>query len=160
MKKVSLNKIFLFFFGLLSIALQSCDQNRFFEQNQEITNEKWSFQEGKYFEVNIADTNTLFNFYLNIRNTNNYAYANMYVFIETTFPDLEIANDTIELQLANVNGKWLGEGNGKYKYNHFILRKAMRFGQIGSYKFGIIHGMRTDTLLGISDVGIRLEYYP
>jgi len=152
--------IYLFFLGLIGIVLQSCDQNRFFEQDLEVRGEQWAFQNEKDFVVKVNDTNSLFNFYLNVRNTTDYPYANLYVFIETTFPDTETAKDTIELQLANIKGKWLGDGIGKYKYNRFILRKAMRFVQQGEYIFSIKQGMRTDTLQGISDIGIRLEYYP
>lgn len=152
--------IILFFFSLIIVCFSSCDQNRYFEQNIEIQNNQWEYSDTKDFDVLINDTVSSFNFYLNLRNTNDYPYSNLYVFIETTFPDMEVARDTIELQLANVEGRWLGEGNGKFKYNNFILRKAMRFVKMGNYKFGIKHGMRNDTLLGISDVGIRLEYYP
>lgn len=151
-------------FGVIIVALffglASCDQNRYFEQNIEIPQEIWSYQEIKKFDVKIEDTNSLFNFYLNVRNTTEYPFANLYVFVETTFPDSLMARDTIELQLAGRNGKWLGSGYGKYKYNQFILRKGMRFVQKGSYRFRIEQGMRTDDLEGISDIGIRLEYYP
>lgn len=144
----------------LVIALTSCDQNRYFEQNSEIDKETWTYQNIKKFQVDINDTNSLFNFYLNVRNTTDYPFANLYVFVETTFPDSLMARDTIELQLANRRGDWLGSGYGKFKYNQFILRKGMRFVQKGSYSFSIEQGMRTEVLEGISDVGIRLEYYP
>lgn len=144
----------------LVIALTSCDQNRYFEQNSEIDKETWTYQDIKKFQVDIKDTNSLFNFYLNVRNTTDYPFANLYVFVETTFPDSLMARDTIELQLANRRGDWLGSGYGKFKYNQFILRKGMRFVQKGSYSFSIEQGMRTEVLEGISDVGIRLEYYP
>lgn len=158
--KVGFQIIILFFLGLFTVGLQSCDQNRFFEQNIEIDAEKWAYQDSKKFIVEMNDTISSFNFYINLRNTNDYPFSNLYVFIETVFPDSVMAVDTIELQLADIEGRWLGTGNGKYKYNNFILRKAMRFVQKGNYVFGIKHGMREDTLYGISDVGIRLEYYP
>jgi len=146
---------------MLSIfTLQSCDQNRYFEQDTEISHEKWAAGDQKTFSLDISDTTSLFNFYLNIRNTNDYPFANIYVFIDTKFPDAEVARDTIELQLADIHGKWLGTGSGKYRYNNFILRKGMRFVQTGTYEFRIEQGMRKDSLSGISDVGIRLEYYP
>ena len=149
------------FFGVLILGfLVSCDQNRFFEQNIEIQNEIWAFEDVKNFQLEIDDTTSLYNFHLNIRNTNEYPFANLYVFIETRFPDSLYARDTVELQLANLNGKWLGSGNGKYKYNQFILREGMRFVQKGKYSFNIQQGMREDYLEGVSDVGIRLEYYP
>ncbi len=146
----------MLFVGLL---WQSCDKNRYFEQNSELDNCRWYYKDVKEFKLSINDTVSLFNFNLNIRNTNEYPFSNLYVFIETIFPDSAIARDTIELQLADIKGKWLGSGNGKYKYNSFALRKAMRFVEMGDYVFSIQQGMRTDSLIGISDVGIRLEYY-
>jgi len=140
------------------ILMSSCDSNRYFEQNQKLKNEKWFYQDAKTFSFDMMDTTSLFNFYVNVRNTNDYPYANLYIFIKSQFPDGEQARDTIELQLAELNGKWLGSGTGRYKYNQFILRKGMRFVQTGNYKFSIEHGMRKDTLYGISDIGIRLEY--
>lgn len=154
-----LNRLLIFaIIGALVISLSSCDRNRYFEQNIEIDGETWSFEKTNDFVVHVDDTVSSFNFYLNLRNTNDYPFANLYVFIETTFPDSLIAKDTIELQLADLQGKWIGTGNGKYKYNNFILRERMRFVQKGDYKFGIKHGMREDELIGISDVGVRLEY--
>jgi len=157
---ISYRIIILLFLGLVIIGLQSCDQNRYFEQNIEIEKEKWAYHDSKDFIIEMNDTISSFNFYVNLRNTNEYPFSNLYIFIETIFPDSLKAIDTIELQLADVEGRWLGTGNGKYKYNHFILRKAMRFVQKGNYTFGIKQAMREDTLYGISDVGIRLEYYP
>jgi gliding motility-associated lipoprotein GldH len=145
---------------LAVFSLHSCDQNRYFEQNMKLDHAKWAARDQKTFSLDISDTTSLFNFYLNIRNTNDYPFANIYVFINTKFPDAEVARDTIELQLADIHGKWLGTGSGKYRYNNFILRKGMRFVQTGTYEFSIEQGMRKDTLSGISDVGIRLEYYP
>lgn len=151
----------VFVLGFLALGfLSSCDQNRFFEQNNEIQDEAWTYDDIKNFEVQMEDTNSLFNFYLNVRNTNEYPFANLYVFVETTFPDSLVARDTIELQLASRNGEWLGSGQGRYKYNQFILRKGMRFVQKGNYSFRIEQGMRSEILTGISDIGIRLEYYP
>lgn len=154
MKQLAL--VLVVFYALFFMV--SCDSNRYFEQNQEIKNEKWVYNEAKNFSFEMMDTTSLFNFYINLRNTNDYPFANLYVFINSQFPDGEIARDTIELQLAELNGKWLGSGNGRYKYNQFILRKGMRFVQTGTYHFSIEQGMRKDTLVGISDVGIRLEY--
>jgi len=154
MKQLAL--VLIVFFVL--IFMVSCDSNRYFEQNLELAKEQWIYNDAKNFSFEMMDTTSLFNFYVNIRNTNDYPFANLYVFINSEFPNGETARDTIELQLAQVNGKWLGSGNGRYKYNQFILRKGMRFVQTGTYQFSIEQGMRKDTLIGISDIGIRLEY--
>jgi gliding motility-associated lipoprotein GldH len=154
MKKQYLNLIFL----LIAIVMSSCDSNRNFEQNQKLDNEKWFSEDAKSFSFEMMDTTSLFNFYLNVRNTKDYPFANLYVFINSEFPSGETARDTVELQLAELSGKWMGKGIGNYKYNQFILRKGLRFVQTGTYTFSIEQGMRTDSLQGISDIGIRLEY--
>jgi len=156
--KLKFQIIVLLFFMLLMVTLSSCDQNRFFEQNVEVEQERWAYNDAKTISVDVKDTVSTYDFYLNIRNTNDYPYANLYLFIQTIFPDSLYARDTIELQLANHDGRWLGEGKGKYKYSHFILRHAMHFNKLGLHEFKIAHGMRKDTLYGISDIGIRLEY--
>lgn len=144
-------------FAWIGIVAISCDRNRYYEENVAITNEKWFYQDAKTFELEMLDTLSPFNFYLNVRNTIDYKYANLYFFIQTDLPNGTKAIDTIECQLANYEGKWLGSGHGKFRDNQFILRKNMQFQQSGKYRFSLRQGMREDSLKGIVDVGIRLE---
>jgi gliding motility-associated lipoprotein GldH len=150
----------LIMLGFVLMSLPGCHSRNFFEQNQAIVKEEWFASDIKEYKIDVNDTNSYFNFYLNVRNNNNYPFANLYVFLETRFPDSTKARDTLELQLADVTGKWLGKGTSRYKYNSFILRKAMRFVKPGEYKFRLEQGMRRDTLEGISEVGIKLDFYP
>ncbi len=156
------NKVFIhLILGLFMVMmLWSCNSRNFFEQNQAIKNEQWLASDIREFTFDVTDTNSYFNFYLNVRNNNEYPFANLYVFLETRFPDSTRARDTLELQLADVSGKWLGKGTSRYKYNSFILRKAMRFVHAGGYKFRLEQGMRRDTLPGISDIGLKIDFYP
>lgn len=145
------------FFLLLAVTFAACDNNRFFEQSDAIANDTWYYNDAKQFEVEITDTIQPYNFYLNVRNTVDYPFANLYFFIQSEFPDGQIARDTIECQLADYQGKWLGDGRGKFRDNQFILRQNIRFQQAGIYHFELKHGMRSDSLNGIADVGIRIE---
>ena len=145
------------FFVFLSFTFVSCDSNRYYEHNEAIANNTWYFDDAKVFEVEIEDSLLAFNFYINVRNTVDYEFANLYFFIRSELPDGEIAQDTVECQLANYQGKWLGNGKGEFRDNSFILRENMHFRQNGIYRFWLKHGMRSDSLNGIADVGIRLE---
>ena len=144
-------------FTFLGFAFMSCDNNRYYEHNEMIANNIWFYDDAKIFEVEIEDSLQSFNFYINVRNTIDYEFANLYFFIKSEFPDGESAQDTIECQLADYQGKWLGDGRGKFRDNSFILRKNIRFQKKGKYRFCVKHGMRADSLKGIADVGIRLE---
>lgn len=146
-------------FAFLGLALISCDNNRYYEHNEAIANGTWFYDDAKAFEVEIEDSLLAFNFYINVRNTVDYEFANLYFFIKSELPDGEFAQDTVECQLADYQGKWLGNGRGEFRDNSFILRENMRFQKNGTYRFWLKHGMRRDSLKGISDVGIRLERF-
>ena len=152
-RMVSTTMIFTF----LSFAFMACDKNRFYEHNEAIGDHTWRIKDAKQFEVEIKDSVHAYNFYINVRNTVDYEYANLYFFIESELPDGIIAKDTVECQLADYQGKWLGDGRGEYRDNRFILRQNMRFKKAGTYRFKLQHGMRSDSFKGIADVGIRLE---
>ncbi len=140
----------------LMLVLSSCETESYYNRNLSLPNGVWTQDSSLSFNVPIDDTLTLFDFFLNIRHRTDYPYANLYVFIRSTMPDSTIAQDTLELQLAKANGKWLGSGNGSLRYNHFILRHQLRFAKTGNYQFEITQGMRQQQLVGIENVGIQL----
>lgn len=155
LKKLVYNSMVLAFFGLAFVA---CDNKRYYEQDEMIGNDNtWYYQDAKEFKVDIEDSLQVFNFYINVRNTVDYDFANLYVFILSKLPDGVLAQDTVEFQLADYKGNWLGNGRGEFRDNSFIIRKNMRFQHPGTYLFSLKQGMRQDSLKGIADIGIRIE---
>lgn len=146
--------VMVLLFGLFFYA---CDDNRIFEENKEIPDNNWKSSEILKFEVDIAAIEPSTNFYINIRNADGYPYNNLFLFIKTTFPDGKMSNDTLECILADENGKWLGSGMGDIYDNQIPFKKNVRFPVIGKYTFEIQHGMRTDVIPLIMDVGLRIE---
>jgi len=114
------------------------------------------------YSVEITDTLNLYDFIVSLRNTTNYPYSNIYLFIHTRFPEGQISTDTLEFMLSDQFGKWLGSGKGFYRENDILYRYNLRFQQPGEYKFDIVHAMRADTLTGIDEVGFTLRHakYP
>lgn len=147
------SSICLFLVGLFA----ACDSNRIFEENKEITNGIWNSKNKVQFEVSITDTLQAHNFYINIRNAGAYPYSNLYLFLETEFPDKVYARDTIECILADNSGKWLGEGSGDIWDNQILFKKGVRFRKTGTYKFTMEQAMRVENLPLIMDVGMRIE---
>ena len=73
------------FFALLiafSVLLTSCDSTVIFEENKVIDHAIWKASEPAHFEFEMKDTTTLHNFYVNLRNGENYSYSNIFFFIE------------------------------------------------------------------------------
>jgi len=153
MRKQISNIILLF--GFL-IMLNACKMNSIYDESISIENSSWYKDDLAKFEVAIDDTIQSYDFYINIRNTTDYRYSNLYVFLITRYPNRNVSRDTIEFVLADIEGKWFGKGWGAVKENSVLLSSNMRFPLKGTYEFKIQQAMRQDTLDGISNIGIRV----
>jgi gliding motility-associated lipoprotein GldH len=146
------------FILLIVTVLSSCvNKNVIFDESVVISNATWNNQDFPYFDVNVEDTTSAYNFYLNIRHLENYRYSNFYMFLHTTFPDGNQTHDTIELVLSYPDGRWIGKGSGSMRDNNILLNNNLHFPAKGNYRFEIEQAMRESVLEGITDVGIRFE---
>lgn len=147
--------------AILSMAaLSSCNRNIYYSDQKDIDSDGWHMSHHERFTVEVDDTLSLFNFFVDVRNKTNYGYANTFLFINTTFPDGSIAHDTLECPLADLEGRWYGKRTGRHVDNRYYLRKYVSFPVKGTYTFDILHGMRDTTLVGISSIGLRIERVP
>lgn len=148
--------------GLLIVVSSCVDDNLVFEENIEIPNEEWSVAEKAILETEISDTLSSHNFLINVRNTERYPYRNLYVFVKTIFPNGKSSRDTVGIILADATGRWLGAGGGylnssSHLSNTIMYQYNRRFPLSGNYRFEIEQAMRTDTLVGIKNIGLRIE---
>lgn len=143
------------FIGLMFAV--SCNTKALFDNTKSIPGDVWNQYEKIKFEVPVADTYGSYKFYLNVRHTTDYRYANLYFFINTKFPDGTTARDTVECILARRDGKWLGKGLTGIKDNQVLLRTGLKFPVPGTYIFEFEQAMREEDLEGITDIGLRIE---
>jgi gliding motility-associated lipoprotein GldH len=148
-------KLLLLFIGFF--AFSSCNHTSVYNENVVIKDAKWNKDEAIRFEVLINDSLANYNFYLNFRNTTDYRYSNLYLFLMTRFPNGNITRDTIECVLADTEGRWLGKGWTNLKENNILLKKHLQFPLNGKYVFFIQQAMRVDILEGIHDVGLQIS---
>jgi gliding motility-associated lipoprotein GldH len=148
--------IFLISF-LIILFFSSCDSNRVYDENISFENTNWDRNKPVSFKIEISDTISQNQFFINIRNTTDYKYSNLYLFIRTQLPDGNISKDTVECILADINGKWLGNGLGSLKENNILLKNNLVFPETGTYIFEFEQAMRVENLQGIADIGIRIE---
>jgi len=110
------------------------------------------------YKVTILDSLQYYNFYINIKNTTEYPYQNLYLFFTTQFPDSTAFTDTLNCILCDAHGHWTGKKNGKIMKNKFIFKSKVRFPQTGTYTFSAQQAMRKYNLIGITNFGITLRY--
>lgn len=144
-------------FPLFLVLMVGCSDAIVFEKNYNLDPEGWHYNEIVLFEHNVSDTTALHDMFINVRNTTDYPYSNLFVFFQARFPDGATYRDTIEMTLADRHGKWKGRGLGYVKSKSFHFRRDVWFPLEGDYEFSIQHAMRDEYLRGISDIGLRIE---
>ena len=149
-------KLFILSFFTILI-LNSCDPDRVYEKNIRIPDGIWYKDNIVQFELQIEDTISSHNLYINVRNTSLYPMSNLYVFVTTTAPSGHSIRDTIDVILADDKGKWLGSGLGDIWDLQQMYKENVRFAQHGKYVFEYEQAMRTEKLPFILDVGLRVE---
>lgn len=145
------------FAAVALFALSSCDSTVMYEENREVPEGDWDISERMSFDFDVPDTTTLYNFYFNVRNTDDYLWSNLYVFSHIDFPNGKKGTDTVNLPLTNPDGSWIGNGQGDIHDCQLIFRKNVRFPVAGKYHMEVEQGMRMEKLPGIKNIGIRIE---
>ncbi len=146
-------KVFIVFFAIVVV---SCSGS-YYEKSYTIENEQWNQDNLLQFNVNVDDIYARYNVYINVRNTTDYTYSNIFFFVSVLYPDNFCAIDTVEGILADPKGKWLGSGSGRYKNNRFLYKSNIMFPQTGTFVFTIEQAMREQSLQGIATIGMEVE---
>ena len=139
-------------------VLAACDREYFFFEAKEISSSGWNADEPAVFEFDTQDTSSYLNFFLDLRNTDDYPYRNIYCFIEMEFPNGRSLTDTLHYPtLATPEGKWTGKGVGSTYDSNILYKQGKKLPLPGEYRIKVTHAMRDRTLVGIERVGIHIE---
>ncbi|MFZ4581852.1 MAG: gliding motility lipoprotein GldH [Paludibacter sp.] len=142
---------------LIIILLASCVKNEVFFKYQPVNVNGWSKDSVYTFDVTIDDPSANYNFYVNTRNRGEYPYQNLWLFISEVRQDSTVTKDSINFYLADDYGKWLGSGVGPIYNMPVLYRQNFKFAKSGRYRYQIQHGMRDSMLVGINDIGLKIE---
>ncbi|APZ45381.1 gliding motility lipoprotein GldH [Polaribacter reichenbachii] len=156
------NKLFVFLITLL--FLFSCSDKIEFTKYKSLSNASWEANKNISFEFEISDTISPKNLFINLRNNKDYPYSNLYVITELNFPNGDKIIDTLQYEMADNSGQFLGKGFTDIKENKLFYKEEKVFPVSGKYVFNIRHAMRKNGevntipfLQGVQDVGFSIE---
>ncbi|MRT15578.1 gliding motility lipoprotein GldH [Vitellibacter sp. q18] len=148
---------------LLTVLAASCESNTVFSETRAMDG-FWGAEEVVEFKLPQMDSLKKYNLFLNIRNTNDYKYNNLFLVVSMNFPHGKTITDTLEYRMAKPDGSWLGQGIGKVKENKLWYKENVQFFETGNYVITIAQAMRNNgnvegvtKLEGITDVGFSVE---
>ena len=98
-----------------------------------------------------------------VRNDNTYPYANIFLIATIENKYYKII-DTLEYEMADAQGNWLGSGISDLKESKLVYKKKYRFKDTLPVNFQIQHAVRKtgqtmgdEELPGIKTIGIVIE---
>ncbi|MCL4121875.1 UNVERIFIED_CONTAM: hypothetical protein GTU68_060738 [Idotea baltica] len=156
------NKKFVFLIAFLVFI--SCNDKSTFSAYQSLPNATWEAHKNISFEFDVVDTISPKNLFINIRNNKEYSYSNLYVITELNFPNGDKIIDTLQYEMADNAGNYLGKGFTDIKENKLFYKEEKVFPESGKYVFNVHHAMRKNGevnpiafLEGVQDVGFSIE---
>lgn len=147
----------LWLIALATMVLVACDGNMVYEKISDIPHEKWQATDSLVFKLPVSDTVSVQNILFTVRNSSSYQYANLFLFVTTTSPKGAVVKDTLEVPMADNQGKWYGKGFSNYYDLRYPYRRMIKFPFPGTYTISVVQGMREKSLEGIAKFGVRVE---
>lgn len=149
---------------LIILLLQACNSKETFNKYKSIKNQQWFFNDTLKFSYKNTDTISKNNVFINIRNTKNYPFNAIFLITKIHFPNGYRVVDTLQYEMTDAEGNFLGNGFTDIKENKLLLRENVVFKEKGIYNFFIQQATRSskdiegkNPLSGIADVGLSIE---
>ncbi len=148
---------------LVAVSIISCDEKRVFDEYKSVGT-SWHKDSIVKFKLPKLDVNKKFNLFVNIRDNNDFPYSNLFLIVSLEQPNKKVKVDTLEYQMANLDGTLLGDGFTDVKESKLFYKQNQSFNLKGDYKIKIQQAVRQTgkivgdkELKGITEVGFRIE---
>ncbi len=149
-----LKSLFTILFVLLLAA--SCSSDIIYSEYKPIPHEGWNADSIVPFTFEITDSIGHYDIIISVRHTQQYAYQNMWLFVNGITPTGQ-PTDSIEFFVADNRGKWLGNGWGDLREMPVLYMQDVVFPRTGEYHIGIQQGMREEYLKAVNDIGVIIQ---
>lgn len=151
---------------IVSFLLLACDSKQILDEYQTVPG-SWTKDNDISFSFESPDTINKYNLFINLRNNNEYPFSNLYLITELEDPKKNKITDTLEYEMANPDGSWMGTGFSAIKENKLWYKEKVSFKESGKYLLTVKHAMRKngnvlglESLNGITELGFRIEKTP
>ncbi len=137
------------------LLLMACRPSVVFEQYKNVPDETWNRYQVMEFVTLIPDSGQ-YQVNVCLRHTTDYEMANLWCFVSLRSSGALQLRDTLNLKIAEADGRWLGHGGTiktleqPIRHNPLILPK-------GNVIFRIGQAMKLEDIKGVKDVGIVIE---
>ena len=149
----------IFIYSIILILFFSCESEKIHYYS--FPDSDWNSQKIVKFDITTEDSTQVRISNISIRHNTSYKYQNIIFFLHHSYKENIISTDTIELLLAEDNGKWIGKGKSNIKEFSTTTLSPKTY-QNGIHSFFLELSMRDDSsvelekLNGVSDISFYL----
>ena len=141
---------------LMCFMFFSCSDSVVYEEYQKINNLGWCTDTPLQYKFKIKDTLSTYKIKLHIRHQTEYEYQNLIFFMHTN------KTDTLDVDLCDKYGSWLGSGFGDMRELSIVLNNEKKFDRKKEYTILLEQAMRFGEkekikhLKHIKNIGVQL----
>ena len=139
------------------LLVSACGQKVIFDEKVTIDATGWDMDAPALFKVTQNDTSQILDIGMTFLHSKDYAYSNLWLFIEVNGPEGLVQKDTLELFLAHVDGNWLGKKKSDAIQVSAMYQYGVKLSHPGEYVFKIKQGMRPNPLQGINELSFWMQ---
>lgn len=154
---------YLFLLTMMTL-ITSCDEQLVNAEYHSLPASGWAIEDVVTFQIPQQDSLASYNMFINLRNTHDYEYNNLWLISQMKFPQGKVVTDTLQYRMAAPDGSFLGSGSQDVYENKLWLKEGVRFRESGTYELSLKHAMRKTgevngdaQLKGILEVGYSIE---
>lgn len=152
-----------FLFIIIAVLFISCDKKRVFDEYQSV-GDAWNVKKVVVFDLPKIDTLKKYNLFITLRANDNYKFNNLFLIVSLEQPNGLTKVDTLEYEMADVDGALLGDGFSDIKESKLYYKENVKFKASENNKIQIKQAVRqtgkiegVQDLEGITEVGFRVE---
>lgn len=120
----------------------------------EFSDSQWMVGDVKSMEIAAPDTSQAFKLDVLLKHDREYAFQNLYIKTNTTYPSGKVVSSVTSLELSDKVGNWSGDCTGQTCSIELPLQRHFTFPEPGVYTWTIEPYMRIDTIDGIQSLTV------
>jgi gliding motility-associated lipoprotein GldH len=143
---------------LIVVGTTSCNKAPVYSETYTFNDGVWGAGEQPIFTFDIQDSIGRYDLSFVLRLNNDYDYQNMWILMHTSRPGGTLSTDTINLQVFDEKGRWLGKKSGSTYTFTGIFAFQHRFDSIGKHSIRMEHAVMNPELRGVMDMSLLVEH--
>ncbi len=148
-------------FGFLMVSVLfflGCQSDEIPVGANSFSENKWDQKVKPSFELELSDTVSVFDFFITLRNTTDYKYSNLFIYVEEIPPFGPSYRTRHEIPIANPDGSWIGDKTGTIIENKYLVKRG-KVPFIGKYKYIIEQAITDQEVTEVLDISFQVKKF-